>query len=583
MAESTTYERIETPVLIIGAGAAGLRTAIELAQSGIRCLVLGKRRHGDAHTRWAAGGINASLGSLDAEDRWEIHAADTLREGHFVCDPRAVELLARHAPDRVRELQAWGCDFSRTEEGGINQRYFGAQSFRRTCFVGDRTGEAMLRTLVERARALEIPYRENTFVTRILVDDGRARGAVGFDMDTGRFLAFSAAAVVLAAAGHTALYRRSSSREDENTGDTVALACGAGAVLRDMEFVQFHPTGMIRPPEMRGRLVTEAVRGEGGRLFNASGERFMERYSPEQMELDARDVVARAIYEEIQAGRGTPGGGVRLDISHREADFIRERLPKIYGQFREQGIDITREPMEVAPTAHYAMGGVMVDFDTGATTVEGLFAVGEATAGVHGANRLGGNSLAETVVFGQITGAHLAGDLALTGTSVPPVGEDLVREEITALSRLAAADGEHEPRELVGELGVLLWDHAGIVRTEEGLGAGLATLQGVGRRARSLATAGTAGTEGLEWALNLRSMLLAAEMILRGALLRSESRGAHYRSDAPETRAEWRKSILYARNADDTLRLRTEPIPEPPSSVQAALDESHELDYHHLE
>ncbi len=377
---------VETDVLIVGAGAAGLRAAIELAREGVDVLVLGKRRHGDAHTVWAAGGINASLGNLDPDDRWEIHAADTIGEGHFVNDPRAVEILAREAPERILELRDWGCPFSLTEEGELNQRYFGAQSFRRTCFAGDTTGEAILGTLVAKAREVGVSYREDVYVTKLLKSGGRVNGAAGFDMRSGHRLLFGARAVVLAAGGYTSIYRRGSSRPDENNGDAMALAYEAGAALKDMEFVQFHPTGMIEPSEMDGRLVTEAVRGEGGRLYNSEGERFMERYSPRHMELDARDVVARANYREIRAGRGTPDGAVLLDISHRDPGYIKDRLPNMYEQFMGQGVDITREPMKVSPTAHYGMGGIEVDPRTGATAVEGLFAVGESTAGVHGAN-----------------------------------------------------------------------------------------------------------------------------------------------------------------------------------------------------
>jgi succinate dehydrogenase / fumarate reductase flavoprotein subunit len=292
------YNPIKTDVLIVGAGAAGLRAAIELVREGVDVLVLGKRRHGDAHTVWAAGGINASLGNLDPDDRWEIHAADTIGEGHFVNDPRAVETLAREAPERVLELRDWGCPFFPTEDGELNQRYFGAQSFRRTCFVGDRTGEAMLGTLVAKAREEGVRYREDVYVTKLLKSGGRVNGAAGFDIKSGRRLLLGARAVVLAAGGYTSIYRRGSSRPDENNGDAMALAYEAGAALKDMEFVQFHPTGMIEPEGMDGRLVTEAVRGEGGRLYNAESERFMERYSPEHMELDARDVVARANYRE---------------------------------------------------------------------------------------------------------------------------------------------------------------------------------------------------------------------------------------------------------------------------------------------
>ncbi|MDQ3461274.1 MAG: FAD-dependent oxidoreductase [Deinococcota bacterium] len=573
-------ELISTPVLIIGAGAAGLRTALELVANGQDCLVVGKRRHGDAHTVWAAGGINASLGNRDPEDRWAIHAADTIKEGHYVCDPGAVELLARHAAERVLELQGWGCPFNLTEEGEIDQRYFGAQSYRRTCFVGDTTGRAILDTLVARAKALEVPYRQNLFVTRLLAWEGRVVGAFGIDLDGGRPVAIEAGAVVLAAGGHTSLYLRGSSRPDENTGDAVALAYAAGAELRDMEFVQFHPTGMVKPEERAGKLVTEAVRGEGGHLLNRDGERFMARYSPKGMELDARDVVARAIYSEIRNGRGTESGAVLLDISHRGRAFLEERLPEMLRQFAELGVDISREPVEVAPTAHYAMGGVRVDFRTGASTVPGLFAVGEATAGVHGANRLGGNSLVETLVFGQLTGRHLLG--ALEEAPAPGVGAALVEEETSTLEALLRGGGEHRPNELIAELRELLWDHAGIVRDEHDLKRGLARLEALSERARSLALAGGSRSPDLVAALNLRFMLPAAEAILRGALMRAESRGAHYRSDATGTLEEWTKSIVYAEQ-DGRMSLRTEALGEVSPDIQRALDEHHSLDYHHLE
>jgi succinate dehydrogenase / fumarate reductase, flavoprotein subunit len=557
---------IQTGVLVIGAGAAGLRAAIELRAAGVDCLVVGKRRHGDAHTRMAAGGINASLGSLDPEDRWEIHAADTIREGGFICQPRAVELLAREAPDRVLELAEWGCEFDRLDDGGINQRYFGAQSFRRTCFVGDVTGEAVLATLVDRACELGVPHREHLCVREILVRGGAATGALAVDLESGEPVGISAAAVVVAAGGCTSLYRRSSSRDDENTGDAVALAYHAGAELRDMEMIQFHPTGMVDPPEMRGRLVTEAVRGEGGHLLNAHGERFMERYAPDQMELAARDVVARVNYQEIRGGRGTDGGGVLLDISHVDASLIRERLPRIYHQFLEQGIDITKEPMEVAPTAHYPMGGIKVDPETGATRVPGLCAVGEATSGVHGANRLGGNSLAETVVFGRRVGRHLA------ETGIEEGG----RTGGTAAREWA--DAPHQPDhdaardELMDRLRDVMWDHAGIVRSEDGLREGLGELEGIARDGRE-----APGAPELGFAL------LAAEAILRSALLREESRGAHCREDAPEARDDWRTNIVCARGPDGAMSLRTEPVPPVPDGVQRALDEHHALDYHHLE
>jgi succinate dehydrogenase / fumarate reductase flavoprotein subunit len=575
---------IETDVLVVGAGAAGLRAAIELAREGVDVLVLGKRRHGDAHTVWAAGGINASLGNLDPDDRWEIHAADTIGEGHFVNDPRAVEILAREAPDRILELRDWGCPFSLTEDGELNQRYFGAQSFRRTCFAGDRTGEAILGTLVAKAKEEGVSYREDVYVTKLLKSGGRVNGAAGFDMRSGRRLLFGARAVVLAAGGYTSIYRRGSSRPDENNGDAMALAYEAGAALKDMEFVQFHPTGMIEPEDMDGRLVTEAVRGEGGRLYNSEGERFMERYSPKHMELDARDVVARANYREIRDGRGTPDGAVLLDISHRDPAYIKDRLPNMYEQFMEQGVDITKEPMKVSPTAHYGMGGIEVDPRTGATAVDGLFAVGESTAGVHGANRLGGNSLAETVVFGKIIGSHLADVL---DDLLPPVplDEDAAQDHFAALDALAVGTGGggRDPEEFIDELRHLVWGHAGIVRTGDGLREGIAKLQDLKKRAGELAITDGSSSTRFEHVLNLRAMLTAAEAVMRGALAREESRGAHHREDFPEEADLWRKNILCALVEGGDMHLWTEPVGEVPAEIQKALDEDYSLDYHYLE
>ena len=575
---------VHTDVLIVGAGAAGLRAAIELAREGVDVLVLGKRRHGDAHTVWAAGGINASLGNLDPDDRWEIHAADTIGEGHFVNDPRAVEILAREAPERILELRDWGCPFSLTEDGELNQRYFGAQSFRRTCFAGDRTGEAILGTLLAKAEEEGVSYREDVYVTKLLKSGGRVNGAAGFDMQSGRRLLFGSRAVVLAAGGYTSIYRRGSSRPDENNGDAVVLAYEAGAALKDMEFVQFHPTGMIEPEGMDGRLVTEAVRGEGGRLYNSEGERFMERYSPKHMELDARDVVARANYREIREGRGTPDAAVLLDISHRDPGYIKDRLPNMYEQFVEQGVDITKEPMKVSPTAHYGMGGIEVEPRTCATAVVGLFAVGESTAGVHGANRLGGNSLAETVVFGKILGTHLADVLDDLLTRVP-LDEGAAQEHFAALDVLAAGTGggEQDPEELIDELRDLVWDYAGIVRTGDGLRKGIEKLQDLKERAGELAISDAPPSRRFEHVLNLRAMLTAAEAVMRGALAREESRGAHYREDFPEEADGWQKNILCAGDEGGDMHLWTEPVGEVSAEIRKALDEDYSLDYHYLE
>ncbi|ELZ14517.1 succinate dehydrogenase flavoprotein subunit [Haloterrigena salina JCM 13891] len=581
------YDVVTTPVLVVGAGAAGARVAIGLAESGLEPLVIGKRDHGDAHTTWAAGGINAALGSLDDEDDWTIHAADTLNEGHHLNDSEAVELTAREMPERIRELEEWGMSFDRTDDGAINQRYFGAQSYRRTCFVGDRTGEAMLETLIGRARDLEIPYRENVMVTRLLSDGRRVFGAAGFDMETGRGLLFRSNHVVLAAGGFAALYDRHSSRDDENNGDAQALALEAGARLMDLEFVQFHPTGMVGErygEEWDGRLVTEAVRGEGGRLYNAENERFMERYSPDQMELDARDVVARAIGREIEAGRGTKNGGVYLDISHRDADYVRERLPRMVERFASLGVDITAEPIEVAPTAHYTMGGVDIDFRTGETGVDGLYAVGEAVAGVHGANRLGGNSLAETVAIGKLVGEHVA--TAVDGSDAEPAVTDeqraLAEREFRALESLAAADGEVTPTILLEELRELLWDHAGILRDEAGLRTGLEELEALRDRTGDLRVEGGLTSRSFEFAVDLSVSLTVAEAMLRTALARTESRGAHHRTDYPETDPDWRVNLLVSAD-EGGLAIDRRGVAEPSDPVREALAEGYELDYHHLE
>jgi succinate dehydrogenase / fumarate reductase flavoprotein subunit len=578
------YETVQVPVLVVGAGAAGARTAIELAEQGVEPLVVGKRDHGDAHTTWAAGGVNGALGSRDPEDDWTVHAADTLKEGHFLNDPVAVETVTEAMPDRLRELEEWGMAFDRTEDGKIDQRYFGAQSFRRTAFVGDRTGEAMLDTLVEKAQSLSIPYRENVLVTELLSDGQRVYGAVAVDLEDGHFVLFETDYVVLAAGGASALYGRHSSRDDENTADGPALAYEAGAELMDMEFVQFHPTGMVGArygEAWDGRLVTEAVRGEGGRLFNADGERFMERYSPDQMELDARDVVARAIAQEVREGRGTENGGVYLDVSHRDADYIRSRLPKMDERFQRLGVDITEEPMEVAPTAHYTMGGVDIDWETGATRVDRLFAVGETVAGVHGANRLGGNSLAETVAMGKVVGETLA-DREPGTPELPASMRAYAERSMASLRELAASDGDTAPEELIAELRALMDDHAGILRDAESLGEGLDRLADLRERTADLRLDGDRTSVAFELAVDLSFTLTAAEAVLRGALLRGESRGAHSRTDFPETDPEWRKTLLF-RRTETGMAHRTRGVAEPSEAVREALDAGYELDYHQLE
>lgn len=581
---------LSVPVLVVGAGAAGARTAIELRQNGVTPLVIGKRSHGDAHTTWARGGINASLGNLDSEDNWKIHAADTLEEGHLLNDPKSVEAVTKNMPARMRELDDWGMEFTRTESGEISQRYFGAQSYRRTCFAGDHTGESLLDTLVEKAQSLNIPYLDEIYISELIETDGEVHGAVGVTLDTNREIVFYADEVVLAAGGATAVYGRHSSRDDENTADGVALATRAGAVATDMEFVQFHPTGMVGyGEEWDGRLVTEAVRGEGGRLYNADGERFMERYSPEQMELDARDVVARAIWREVREGRGTDSGGVLLDISHRDRDFIKERLPRMYERFQSLGVDMATDPVTVAPTAHYTMGGIQFDPHTGKTAVDSLRVAGETTAGVHGANRLGGNSLAETIAIGQLVGENLADQNPTGPEEIPQSVFDGAAASLSYQRRFSnpqsqtghSETADEQLTDLITELRQTLDSLVAIQRNEEELTEAANTITQI-LTALEGVTVNTLGSQKWEKAMNLSHMCLAAKMITMAARERRESRGAHYRSDYPEKDQDWNENICIQYD-EGTLQLNTNPVPEMSDELKTVLAEGHSLSYHHLE
>jgi succinate dehydrogenase / fumarate reductase flavoprotein subunit len=544
---STIEERrMATSVLVIGTGAAGLRAAIELAERGVQVLCVGKRRRDDSHTVLASGGVNAALGTLDSEDSWEQHAADTLREGYWLSDPVSVELLCREAPRAIDDLVHWGARLAREDDGRLTQRFFGAHRWRRTCFAGDYTGREIQRALVERAAAVGVEMRDDVYVTRLLVHEGRVFGAYGFDVDDASRWLIVADAVVLAAGGHTRIWRRSSSRRDENTGDAMRLAAEAGCRLRDMELVQFHPTGMVFPEQSAGTLVTEAVRGEGGILRNAEGERFMERYDPERLELSTRDRVALASYTEIAEGRGTEHGGVLLDISHLDRDLILERLPRMYRQFVDVAmLDITTTAMEVAPTAHYSMGGARVDAETHATDVAGLFAVGECAAGVHGANRLGGNSLAECLVFGRIVGAEAARSSAELDVQVRDrAAIEEAREEVDAM---LARRGDEFARPLQRALRDLMSEHCGVVRSEDGLREALREWGEIGERTRALEVRpDIAGYADLAHAFDLHGSLLAARATLECALERRESRGAHNRVDFPERDPAFRVNLIWS-------------------------------------
>jgi succinate dehydrogenase / fumarate reductase flavoprotein subunit len=553
-------------VLVIGTGAAGLRAAIAAHQAGAEVVVVGKRRRDDAHTVLAAGGINAALGTVDPQDSWQQHFADTLREGYFLADPRVVELMATEAPAAVLELADWGAPFARLPDGRLDQRFFGAHRWRRTCYAGDWTGRAILRTLAAKVAELGLAVIDDHYVSQLLVTDGTCFGALAFDLETGERTVFLADAVVLAAGGHTRIWRRSSSRRDENTGDGMYLAMQAGCRLQDMELVQFHPTGMVAPEEAAGTLVTEAVRGEGGRLKNALGERFMGRYDPERMELSARDRVALANYTEITEGRGGPNGGVFLDITHLGKDAILEKLPRMYRQFLDyQMLDISQQPMEVAPTAHYSMGGVVVDPDTHATDVAGLYAAGEVTAGLHGANRLGGNSLAETVVFGRRAGEAAARysasrDVALRPRQVVAAAD----EELSGCIR----HGRQFARPLQRALRDTMWETCGVVREQAGLQRGLERLAELRQLAADVDVRPTSeGYGDLAHALDLRGSLAAAEATLLGALARTESRGAHQRRDHPELDPALRVNFQARLDGTGRLTVSTQPVPAIPAEL----------------
>jgi succinate dehydrogenase / fumarate reductase flavoprotein subunit len=573
----SSYRSNVANVLVIGTGAAGLRAAIAAHQAGSEVVVVGKRRRDDAHTVLAAGGINAALGTVDPEDSWQQHYADTLREGYFLADPRVVELLAREAPAAVLELADWGAPFARLPDGRLDQRFFGAHRWRRTCYAGDWTGRAILRALIAKVAELGISVIDDQYVSQLLVADGTCFGALAFDLESGERTVFLADAVVLAAGGHTRIWRRSSSRRDENTGDGMYLALRAGCRLADMELVQFHPTGMVAPEEAAGTLVTEAVRGEGGQLKNALGERFMARYDPERMELSTRDRVALANYTEIAEGRGGPNGGVFLDISHIGKDHILERLPRMYRQFLElQMLDISSQPMEVAPTAHYSMGGVVVDPETHATDVVGLYAVGEVAAGLHGANRLGGNSLAETVVFGHRAGAAAAEysatrDLQLRARHVVRAAD----QELSSLVR----PGSEFARPLQRALRDTMWETCGVVRDRVGLQRGLDRVAELQELARDVdVRPSSEGYADLAHALDLRASLVAAEATLLGALARRESRGAHQRRDFPQLDPDLRVNLRTRLEGSSDLTVTAQPVPPVPPELASWTQSDEVLD-----
>ena len=521
-------------VLIIGSGGAGLRAAIQAHEEGSEVLIIGKRIRNDAHTTLASGGINAVLGSRDPQDNWIQHFVDTYQEGYNIADPKTVEILVKDAPNRIKELDEWGMPFAKTEDGKLDQRYFGAHTYRRTCYAGDYTGRAILNTLLKKVEELKIPIIDLMYVSQLLVDnqgdDKYCFGALAFDIVSGERTVFLADSVVLAAGGHTRIWRRSSSRRDENTGDAIRLALRAGCRLADMEMVQFHPTGMVHPESLAGTLVTEAVRGEGGYLINSKGERYMKNYDPKRLELSTRDRVALANYNEIIEGRGTENNGIYLDISHIDKDIILEKLPRMYRQFMEsQMLDISKSPMEVAPTAHYTMGGVVVDSETHSTNVKGLYAAGECTSGVHGANRLGGNSLAEILVFGKIAGFEAS--KFSENLNFQRRNKDIIKTANKELDNLTS-NGDELARPLQRAVRDIMWEYCGVIRSEEGLKTGLEELKKIKKASKDVDVRPSAeGFIDLALAIDLLGSIDSAVSTILCALERKESRGAHQRKD----------------------------------------------------
>ena len=551
-------------VLVLGAGGAGMRAAIAAAEQGCQVGVVCKSLLGKAHTVMAEGGIAAALGNLDGEDSWEVHFGDTMRGGALVNNWRMVELFAHEVIDRVIELEQWGGVFDRTPKGQISQRAFGAHSWRRLAHIGDRTGLELIRTCQDRLVHTEgVTVHMETTLTRLLKDGDRIAGGFGYDRATGEPVVIRAKAVVVATGGWGRMFLITSNSW-EGTGDGAAMAYEAGAELKDMEFVQFHPTGMVWPPGARGILVTEAVRGEGGILLNRLGERFMARYDPVKKDLSSRDVVARSIFKEVQAGRGSPHGGAFLDITHLGPETIRRRLPSMYEQFQSlAGVDITREPMEVAPTIHYTMGGINVEAETAATTVTGLYAAGEVAAGLHGANRLGGNSLGDILVFGRRAG-EAAAEYARSRDSLPGISQaEIEAEEKLLLRPLSGGKGE-DPFQLHRALQQAMQSGAAIARTDQSLRDTLEQILALQQRAKRITVpGGRAYNPGLSGARDLLFMLTISQAIVRSALERRESRGSQWRLDYPDRNPEL-ETVNFITRQDGAGAMAVLPVPRPP-------------------
>jgi succinate dehydrogenase / fumarate reductase flavoprotein subunit len=597
-------ERHSYDVIVIGAGGSGLRAAIAAHDAGAKTAVICKSLLGKAHTVMAEGGIAAAMGNLYPEDNWKVHFRDTMRGGKLLNHWRMAELHAKEAPERVWELEQWGALFDRTPDGLISQRDFGGHRYARLAHVGDRTGLEMIRTLQQRTVALGIDVFMECTVTSLLKDGGRIAGAFGYWRESGRFVVFEAPAVVLATGGIGKSWKVTSNSW-EYTGDGKALALRAGATLINMEFVQFHPTGMVWPPSVRGLLVTESVRGDGGVLRNSEGRRFMYDYIPEffkaetsdseeegdrwyedkvnnrrPAELLPRDEVARAINSEIKAGRGSPHGGVYLDIaSRRSPEFIMKRLPSMYHQFKELAdVDITKEPMEIGPTCHYMMGGVEVDPDSQMSVVPGLFAAGEVAGGMHGANRLGGNSLSDLLVFGNRAGDHAAAYARGLAGSPPSIAASDIEAASSAALAPFDSGGDENPYSIHQDLQAVMQDLVGIIRTEDELVSATEKIEALRERAAKVGVEGHRQyNPGWHLAIDLRNMLMVSESVARAALNRKESRGGHTRSDYPMTDYDYwgKRNLIVSLDGSGQLTVREQPLPEPPPELAELLEEAH--------
>ena len=563
-------------VLVIGSGGAGLRAAIEAKQAGLMVTIIGKRKKEDVHTVLAAGGINAAFGNVDCDDSWEQHFADTIIEGYGISESKTVEIMAKESPSLVQEIDEWGANFQKLANGKIDQRFFGAHTYRRTCYSGDYTGRSILFALIKKANELQIPIQDYQYVSELLIENGTCFGAMAFDIRNGQRTVFIADSVILAAGGHTRIWRKSSSRRNENTGDGFYLGLKAGCTLTDMEMVQFHPTGMVVPEEIAGTLVTEAVRGEGGRLFNNNGERFMEKYDSKRMELSARDKVAMANYTEIIEGRGTENGGVLLDISYEDKSKIVEKLPRMYRQFLDTlMIDISKTPMEVSPTAHYSMGGIVVDPITHSTNIEGLYAAGEITGGLHGANRLGGNSLAEILVFGKRAGA--AASERSNEITHQIRSKESIKNAHDKLDSLIK-NGSEVARPLQRKLRDIMWEYCGVVRDESKLKEGLKKINSIKNIIPEIdVRPDSEGYEDLVLILDLEASLLSAEATILSALQRKESRGAHQRSDYEDTDNNINVNYRVRLNENNDLVYDIHDIEKIPNNLQSIIDKTSDI------